>query len=87
LRGSLVARRSFWVSDFSEGLAAVYTGDDNPGGFINKKGEWVIPPVYSFISAFSEGLAVVKKELSSRYGFINLKGEMVIPETASSFLV
>ena len=83
--GNLVIQPSFsracWVSDFSEGLAAVYTGDDNPGGFINKKGEWVIPPVYSFISAFSEGLAVVKKELSSRYGFINLRGEMVIPET------
>ena len=71
--------RACWVSDFSEGLAAVYTGDDSSGGFINKKGEWVIPPIYSYIAAFSEGLAIVQKDLSANYGFINPNGKIVIP--------
>lgn len=84
--------------DFSEGLALVLktTGYANTrfgvqpvkkGGYINKKGEVVIPfsfaeDAYLGNSIFSEGLAAVgiaKNNLfAQRYGYINKNGEFVI---------
>lgn len=46
-------------------------------GFINTKGEEIIPIQYSDVRDFSEGLAAVRKDFT--YGFINTKGELVIP--------
>ncbi|MDP4176352.1 MAG: WG repeat-containing protein [Bacteroidota bacterium] len=46
-------------------------------GYINKKGELVIPMIYDYASDFSGGLAVVKKNDS--YGVIDLQGKAVIP--------
>lgn len=46
-------------------------------GFINTKGEEVIPLKYSYAESFNEGLAVVK--LNSKFGFINTKEEVVVP--------
>ncbi len=63
-------------------------------GFINKKGEWVIPPVYDYVEDFYEGLAVVAnfdKPLilddslgidftnQGYFGFIDEKGNEVLP--------
>jgi hypothetical protein len=74
---------------FSEGLAAVSDGYGRNAtyGFINKKGEMVIPPKFQpelehhgFIrglSHFSDGLAKVK--LNGLYGYINRKGDLVVP--------
>jgi hypothetical protein len=84
--------------NFSEGLAMVYkrTGYANcrfgvlpveKGGFINKKGEVIIPfsfPKVSYLgnSIFSEGLAVVGVAYNSivaqRYGYINKTGKFII---------
>lgn len=47
-------------------------------GFINKKGEVVIEPVFHEAKAFSEGLAAVKKEVFDGYGFIDTMGNWVI---------
>ena len=46
-------------------------------GYINKKGEEVIPFIYDEIWSYSEGLAFVKKD--GKWGYINKKGEEVIP--------
>jgi hypothetical protein len=57
--GSFVIAPQFnWVSDFSEGLAAVMVGKKY--GFIDETGRIVIQPLYRDAGDFSEGLARVK---------------------------
>ena len=63
------------VSSFSEGLAGVEQNEK--WGFINTKGEVVVPCIYDDAVSFSEGLAGV--EQNEKWGFINTKGEVVIP--------
>ena len=67
------------VGPFSEGLARVK--QNGKWGYINTKGEVVIPCVYDWSrndsGEFSEGLACVKQ--NGRYGFINTEGEKVVP--------
>ena len=46
-------------------------------GFINDKGEVIIPFMYDDASVFFEGLARVMKE--GKHGYINIKNETVIP--------
>lgn len=61
--------------------------ENNHFGFINNKGDQVIPPKYIDAEEFSEGLASVR--VKGHYGFINTKGKMVIPpkyEYAGSFV-
>ncbi len=58
--------------EFAEnGLAYVEIGEGQ-GGFINKKGEFVIPPIYKNGSYFKYGLASVQKD--EEYIFIDEKG-------------
>ena len=69
------------LGSFSEGLAAVMR--DGKWGYINTKGEEVIPcqfpnPYEGYIaSPFSEGLALVQKD--GKWGFVNTEGVEVIP--------
>ena len=72
------------LDSFSEGFAMVKK--DGVYGFINTKGEEVIPCKYDDAYSFSEGYAVVKK--GGKNGFINTNGEEVIPfkyDRADSF--
>ena len=46
-------------------------------GFIDMKGDVVIPAIYGGAHAFSDGLAAVCK--NNKWGYINTKGEIVIP--------
>lgn len=69
---------------FSEGLAGVTL--NGKCGFINKSGEFVIPPKYDYAENFSEDLAVVGLNRkwgfifnSLKLGYINKSGEVVIP--------
>lgn len=76
-----------FADDFSEGLAGVVV--DRKYGFINKRGEMVIPPRFGLrkggrhqeviVSSgrFSEGLACVSD--GQLYGYINKRGDFVIP--------
>ena len=68
---------------FSEGLAWVGISDTGSQkyGFINPKGEVVIPIRYDDVGDFTEGLAWVGigDPGKRKYGFINPKGEVVIP--------
>lgn len=60
---------------FHEGLAIV--GVNDTYGYINTKGEEVIPCKYDYADDFHEGLARVKDD--NKYGFIDINGEKVIP--------
>lgn len=63
------------IFEFSEGLAAIK--QNGLWGYINVKGEIVIPYQYTFAMPFSEGLAMVT--LDSQEGFIDKQGSQVIP--------
>ncbi len=69
-----------WAVKFSEGLAAVQTKERSDRhmstGFIDTRGNIVIPPKYTRVGNFSEGLAAV--EIDGKIGYINKKGEMII---------
>ncbi len=85
-RGNVISEAQWsQAAAFSQGLAAV--SRDGKCGFINTKGEIVIPLEYSTATSFTEnGLAIVSK--SGLYGFINMQGEVVIPlkyEQVSAF--
>ncbi len=60
---------------FSEGLA--YVRNDYGVGYINKKGEEVIPCQYIYAWGFSEGLARAQK--GDKWGYIDKDGNEVIP--------
>ena len=62
------------VWSFSENLAPFRSGTKE--GFIDKKGNVAIQPLYDWVGNFSEGLAVV--ELNDKYGYIDTKGTMKI---------
>ena len=63
------------LAPFSEGYAAVKRG--KKWGYINIKGEEVIPCSFDYADMFSEGLAAVCKD--ERWGFIDTNGNIVIP--------
>ena len=68
---------------FSEGLAAVEkrVGDDYLWGFINKKGDVVVEPMFTWTGRFSSGLAPVCVGTSTdncTIGFINTSGKFEI---------
>lgn len=63
---------------------ADYESPDSKWGFMNKKGEVAIKPVYDDVGLFSEGLAAVNQK--GLWGYINLKGKQVIkPEFRSAW--
>jgi hypothetical protein len=68
---------------FSEGLAAVLqpVGDEYLWGFIDKKGDMVVKPMFPWVGRFSSGLAPACVGISTencRIGFINSSGTFVI---------
>ena len=65
------------VTDFFEGLALV--SKDERYGFINIKGETIIPLKYKNARTFDEGMAFVVDVETYLAGFINKNGETVIP--------
>ena len=71
----VVAPKYEYLDLFSaEGLARFE--DHGLWGFVNEKGEEVIPAQYDNANNFSDGLAVVK--VGGMYGFIDATGKMVI---------
>jgi hypothetical protein len=53
--------------------------DQSKSGYINARGQVIIPPVYYQANDFSEGLAAVRE--NGLYGFINVQGQYVIKPT------
>jgi hypothetical protein len=64
-----------FASNFSEGLVC-WASESGKMGYLNKSGEWAIPPLFDYEDDFSEGLAAV--EIDNKYGFIDQTGTMVI---------
>ena len=65
------------VSNFSEGLAVVCDKETDLFGFIDRKGNEIIPCQYYDVSgAFSEGIAVVYKS-SEEWSLIDKKGQEI----------
>jgi len=68
------------VMQFSEGVAG-FSKKDQEGrlryGFIDKKGNIVIEPLYDRVDPFYNGLATVEKD--AKKGYINRKGDIEIP--------
>lgn len=63
------------IGTFSEGTARVKR--DGKYGYINEKGEEIIPVKYDLAGKFNDGFAWVRVE--DDYGYINTKGKVVIP--------
>lgn len=64
---------------FIEGLLIVQNTETNLYGYINARGELVIPFKFPFATAFSEGLAAVKTTTyPTLWGYIDTTGELVI---------
>ena len=67
--------------EFHEGLSPMGVSSNNYWGlnigYINKKGEFVIKPIYNEAEPFENGLGKVKR--NDKEGFVNSNGEEVIP--------
>ena len=68
-------------SEFHEGLA-IQAVSKHPlvaekYGYIDKRGNWAIIPLYDEARQFEKGIAEVV--IDEKYGYINLKGEQIIP--------
>jgi serine/threonine-protein kinase len=74
--GQLIGNQTYHqaLTNFSEGLMAVMV--DRQVGYLNRRGEWAIPPKFNYAGAFSEGLAPVK--IGDKFGYIDKVGRVVI---------
>lgn len=63
---------------YYNGLAIIKK--NNKFGFINKKGQEVVGPMYKNVGSFSEGLAAVLN-FNDKWGFMNTKGDWAVPAT------
>ena len=69
---------NLYCGAFSEGLARVQNGTTGKYGFINTKGDWVIPAKFGRAEAFSGGLAVAADDVVGLKRYINKNGEWEI---------
>lgn len=65
----------WYFRNFSEGMMAVTY--NNKWGYINTKGEEIIPCIYDYARDFSDGLACVC--MGDKYGYIDKTGKEIIP--------
>lgn len=72
---------NYYLNRFRDGLAAAYDKEKKRSGYIDKKGNWVIKPVFASALDFSEGLALVDVggEGAEKCGFIDQKGAFRFP--------
>jgi hypothetical protein len=67
--------RAHGYGRFSEGFAS--QTKDGKSGYVNRRGEFVVPPTFDSADEFSEGLAVVG--MNRIYGYIGKDGSVAIP--------
>jgi len=65
-------------TSFSEGLAVVQKSGDLLRGYVDAKGQLVVPARFQDAERFSEGLAAAREEYREGYGFIDRTGQFVI---------
>jgi len=88
--GKTVLTVDGYAEEFHEGLSAFSipnpkVRDRRLSGFVNRKGEVVIQPVYAEVKRFSEGLAAVRPKMTTgvygrgdEWGYIDMTGKYVI---------
>ncbi|RXT04536.1 WG repeat-containing protein [Ammoniphilus sp. CFH 90114] len=64
------------VYGFSEGMAAFMDYTVEKWGYVNRKGDIVVPPQYDRVHNFSHGLALVEKDYN--LSFIDKNGKVVV---------
>jgi hypothetical protein len=83
VKGRKVLDNGFYrIWDFSEGVAAALEAADSKWGYIDRSGQFAIPPQFpaypgGLVSDFSDGLAAI--EISGKLGYIDHSGTFVIP--------
>lgn len=79
-KGNIITRKKYnFISDFSNGLALVgmnYKNDNYRYGYINLKGEEVIPIRFLMGYDFKDNIALVKLDYT-KYALINKKGKVL----------
>jgi len=73
------------ASDFAEGLAVVQERIGGKLGYINKRGKYIIPPIFEEADTFAEGLALVKHYRSQAQGLIDKTGKFVFSNDQSLY--
>ena len=80
----LIAPIFKYVGKFNDGLANAKSGVNEKFGFINRSGEYVIPPNFTCAKSFSEGYAAVSNEYScnrlsddQKFFYIDRNGKVV----------
>lgn len=63
------------TGDFDEGLAPAGPNHDSMG-YMNKEGQYIVPPVYEWVREYSEGYAVALKE--NKWFVFDRNGEQVL---------
>jgi hypothetical protein len=79
-KGKIISQKSYEdVGRFNNGICAVF--NNNKMGFVNNKGEEIIPCRYIGDTEFYEELAFVCEvdNNNNKYGFINEKGKTILP--------
>ena len=87
---TIISMGKYNLSSINEGLVSFYdsvkvekldkrvtVGQIIKCGFLNTKGEIVIPPKFDVAQYFTEGLCAVKQ--NNKWGYINKQGKIVIP--------
>jgi len=82
-KGNVIPTKNYdrvgFFFDYQKDICAVY--QNGKMGFINTKGEEVIPCKYTGASSFNDGLAMMdfySENASPKYGFINKEGKFII---------
>lgn len=85
--GEIPIEQYLLIGNFSECGLASFRNIDEKYGYLNTKGQTIIPAQYDYAEEFAEnGLACVQK--NKKYGFIDKEGKEIIPcnyEYADSF--
>ncbi len=79
VRGRLVISHRFTSTEAFAGgraIVGVTSGDGQHFGVIDRRGEWVAPPVFAHIESWNGGEA--RAHLNARMGYVNALGETVI---------
>lgn len=63
----------------SEGLLICRVNGNDPIGFVDKTGKWIVEPVYKSALSFNHGWAAIKDD--NGWGYIDAKGNVVVPLT------
>lgn len=80
IRGNIIVddKKYCFASQYSDDRAMVQDRKTKKFGFVNRRGEEVVPCVWRSAGMFSEFMAGVQDD-NGRCGFINTRGEVVIP--------